>query len=150
MVYDMIESMRQMQREMDRAFARFFDNEDRPLLTESGRRLPVTYHRPLTDIKETDKEITYTIDMPGLKKEDITIDASENNLQIHAQKHEENKQEENGTYRRERRYTGFKRTFRLPENATAKEAKATYEDGVLTVSIPKDPAITSSKTIQIE
>lgn len=92
---------------------------------------------PAVDIREDDKGIIFDMNVPGFKKDDISIDLQQNVLCI-CGKHEEKKEDKNTQFhRRERRTQSFERKFTLPEYVNLDDIKARYEDGVLNVVIPK-------------
>ena len=136
-----------MQEEMDSMFDSFFgigprrSGFRRQLLGSPQQRdLEVSdYRQPLADMWETDKEFRATVEMPGVNKEDIKINAADDGLEIKVEKKSEHKQEDKkkGMYRFERSYSGFYRYFSLPENADAEHVEATYKNGVLELKVPK-------------
>ena len=88
------------------------------------------------DIHETDEGYTLTADLPGLKKEDVHIDVKEDTLTISADVNTENKLEESGYICRERRSGHMERRFNL-EGIDQEGITAAYENGVLTLKLPK-------------
>ncbi|VVB16622.1 unnamed protein product [Arabis nemorensis] len=92
------------------------------------------------DWKETPEAHVFKADLPGLKKEEVKVEVEDKNiLQISGERSKEN-EEKNDTWHRLERASGkFMRRFRLPENAKVEEVKATMENGVLTVTVPKTP-----------
>lgn len=93
---------------------------------------------PETDVVETEREIRVVTEMPGLKRESIEIDVENNVLTIRGEKREERSEGEPGKYHlAERRYGVFTRSFVLPRDVDADRIAASFEDGVLSVSIPK-------------
>ncbi|MFD3004028.1 Hsp20/alpha crystallin family protein [Pontibacter toksunensis] len=92
---------------------------------------------PSVNIREKEKEFLIEVAAPGMKKEDFNIDMEEGMLTISSQK-KENKTEEKENYtRREYNYSSFSRSFNLPEDVKPEEIKANYQDGVLSLSVPK-------------
>lgn len=88
------------------------------------------------DIKETDKEYIIDAELPGIKKEDIKLELRDDTLTI-AVEHDEQVNEEKENYiRRERRFGSFARSFYM-ENVNNEGVTAKYNDGILTVTIPK-------------
>lgn len=93
--------------------------------------------RPVVDTYEKNDHIVVNAELPGVNKEDITVDVKNNVLTISGErKHEENVNETN-YYRNERFYGKFQRSFTLPDNVDAEKVDAVYKDGVLEVKIPK-------------
>ncbi|HEX8393435.1 MAG TPA: Hsp20/alpha crystallin family protein [Longimicrobium sp.] len=93
---------------------------------------------PETDVVETEREIRVVTEMPGLKRENIEIDVENNVLTIRGEKREERTEGEQGKWHlAERRYGTFARSFVLPRDVDAEAIQAQFEDGVLTVSVPK-------------
>ena len=92
---------------------------------------------PKVNIKESDEAYVLDMAVPGFKKSDFEIGIENEELSISAEiKVQEDKKEANYT-RREFSYASFKRTFLLPETVDQSAINASYEDGILTVSIPK-------------
>jgi len=91
------------------------------------------------DVQETDDAITIKCDIPGMKKEDIGISLKGNLLTIKGERsvEEEKKDEKGRIVRRERRFGSFSRSFTLPGKIKTEDIKTSYENGVLTVVIPK-------------
>ena len=89
--------------------------------------------------------------MPGIDPDkDVQISVTDHTLHLRAERREETKTEEKGTYRSEFRYGSFARTVPLPVGATDKDVKATYKDGILEVRIPIDRGEAESKKIPIQ
>lgn len=93
--------------------------------------------RPSVDTYEKDDAVVIKAELPGVKKDDISIDVNNNVLSIRGErKHEEDVREEN-YYRRERFYGKFQRSFTLPDGVDPDKIEASYKDGVLEVQVPK-------------
>ena len=104
------------------------------------------------DWKETPEAHIFKADMPGLKKEEVKVEVEEGNvLQISGERSKELEEKNDKWHRVERSSGKFMRRFRLPENAKMDQVKAAMENGVLTVTVPKEQAKKSEvKSIQID
>jgi len=89
------------------------------------------------DIKEKNDELVIEAEIPGMKKENIEINLTENTLSIRAEKKKKKEEKEEGYLHRERSYFGFKRSLTLPVAVIPEKAKASYEDGILRIRVPK-------------
>jgi HSP20 family protein len=125
--------------EIDRVFNRFFGNGGftepllRPMVIESIEGAIV----PVLDLTESDKEFLARLEVPGIPKENVTIQLNGDVLTISGerQKLEERKGE---TYLwREQRFGKFTRTLRLPAPVMVDKVEAIYKDGVLEIKLPK-------------
>ena len=101
----------------------------------------------LTDVREHEDHYDLEIDLPGFKKEDLTIELNNGYLTVTANKgHDQEEKNKEGKIIRQERYSGtLSRSFYVGEEITNEEIKAKYEGGVLTVSLPK-----KDQTKQIE
>ena len=105
-----------------------------------------------TDVRETENAIEADIDLPGFKKDEIQVHLEHGYLTVSAQKQQENKVEK-GKYLRQERYAGkVSRSFYVGDQLTAKDIKAKYEDGLLSICLfKKEPqAIDQKYQIAIE
>jgi len=94
---------------------------------------------PKVDITESDDEYAVAAELPGVKKDDLTLEIEEGVLTIRGEKKEERDEKKEKGRRLERYYGAFSRSFSLPSDANADKVEASFTDGVLTVSIPKKP-----------
>lgn len=145
--YSIWDEMRRMQEQMDAMFSNFFDTE--PLIGNhflledgSGKNKELVssnYKAPVSDLYETDKEVIAEVDMPGVDKNDIKVNVTEDAIEIKAEKKNELKQEDKkkGMFRLERSFAGFYRSFALPNSVDPDKANAEYKDGVLKITVPK-------------
>ena len=94
-----------------------------------------------TDIRETEQAYILEADLPGFSKEDIRAEVKDGYLTIYAErKNEEEKKDEKGNYiRRERSFGSYRRTFDL-SGIRAEEITASYKNGVLSLTLPKEEA----------
>lgn len=133
----------------DRGFEDFYNMLD-DFFTDSwfsGRNLLRDSFK--IDIQETDMQYCVMAELPGIRKEEIDLNIEDDNLCISVNRSEE-KNEDSGSYiHRERRSGSMIRRIRLA-NAKLDEAKAKLEDGILTVTIPKEEKQDSLRKIEIE
>src|SRR5207237_10624958 len=93
---------------------------------------------PAVDIKENDSEIRLDLELPGLKPEDVELTAENGVLTVRGEKKSERKDgEENRYHMVERTYGSFLRTFQLPQGIDEDQIKAEFENGILSIHIPK-------------
>ena len=93
--------------------------------------------------------ITATFELPGLKKEDVTIDLQNNRLIVSGEVNFSDEKEENGYVVKERRSGRFSRTVPIPQGTKPEDIKASMENGVLTVTYPKTTQEQQAKRITI-
>jgi HSP20 family protein len=89
------------------------------------------------DIYESNGDIVVRAALPGIKPDDVEISVSGDTLTIRGEHKEEEQVREDSYFRRELRYGGLSRSVPLPMEVQSDKAEATYEDGMLTVSLPK-------------
>ena len=116
-------------------------------LFDSSGRQPQAWV-PTLDVWETDDAVHYAFDLPGIPKDRITLEVEDGALTVSANREREQKVEGEGFQRFERRYGSFSRTVGLPQGVSEDEIKASYEDGVLEVRVPK-PEQPKPKRIEI-
>lgn len=106
---------------------------------------------PSVDIYETDGEVVLKADLPGIRKDELDVNVTENMLTISGKKEKEEKIERENYYRFERSHGSFLRKFELPHGIDYDRIKAHFEDGVLEVSFPKTEEVKKhSKKIDIK
>ena len=103
---------------------------------------------PALDVWETDSEIVYALDLPGVPEEKISVELDEGALTVSAERERTQEQSEERFYRFERRYGTFSRTFGVPQGVTEGDVSADVKDGVLEVHVRK-PEQPQPKRIQI-
>jgi HSP20 family protein len=102
---------------------------------------------PPVDVLEEKDSIRIMAELPGVKPEDVKISLEGNVLTIHGTKQQIAEEQTERVHRYERSYGAFERTFTLPATVDAANIKAGYENGVLTVTLPK---VEQAKPRQIE
>src|SRR5659263_549055 len=150
------DDFRRFEEMMNRMFESFWGRPTSRRLLSSGERgavVPSEYREPFIDVMDGDKEIIATAEMPGLEKKDIKINVTEDMLEISAETKQEakkeempkiseetkqeEKKEEKGYIYRERRSGSYYRAISLPSPVDPDNSKATYENGVLEIKMPK-------------
>lgn len=137
--------------EMDRAFAGFGLGRGwlAPRWGRGGSGAPA-FWAPDIEVSEQHGELVVRADLPGLKRDDVRVDVTEDALTIQGERRQEEKVEEGGMYRSERSYGSFCRTIPLPSGAMIDQAKATFKDGVLEITIPAPPeSATRGRQVEI-
>jgi HSP20 family protein len=144
--------------EMDRLFEDFgggFGLRMQSLLTRGhepfrreSRLVPAEWS-PRVDILERDGQFVVRADLPGLTKEDIKVELTENLLTLQGERRQEKKEEREGYYYNERFQGSFYRAIPLPEGVDASKATAEFRNGVLEVVMPA-PARPESKARRLE
>jgi len=102
---------------------------------------------PAVDILDQEDQVALTVELAGMKKEDITVNIQDRVLTISGKHRLENQEKKETYYRRERRYGSFKRAFSLSEEILTDDVTADYTDGILTITLKKDT--TKDKVRQI-
>jgi HSP20 family protein len=92
------------------------------------------------DVAERDGDIVVTADLPGYEKDDIDVAISGRELTLEAQRSGESEERDENYIRRERSHRRVSRSLVLPEEVVEEEASASYKNGVLTVTLPKETA----------
>ena len=141
------ENMMDLFDDFDRDFFRGWDRPEHMLYGKNAPRMMKT------DVKETDEGYEVDVDLPGFKKEEIRLELENGTLTISTQKTLENKEEKQGKVLRQERCSGsMSRSFYVGDYVTEEDIKAKYENGVLSLAIPKKeaPKAPEKKTICIE
>jgi HSP20 family protein len=105
---------------------------------------------PAIDVQQANGNLTVTAELPGLKKEEVKVELSDDALVIEGERKREHKEEREGYYRSERCYGKFYRSIPLPEGAKTDQAKAELSDGVLKVTVPVPEAKKKVREIAVE
>jgi HSP20 family protein len=121
-----------IQGEMNRLFDTFFAN-GRSNGADSGSRRWV----PAMDLMETDDALVLKADLPGLERDDVSIEVKDNVLTVAGERKAEHSEKADGFYRVERAFGSFARSLTLPDGIDAEQVAASFDRGVLEVRIPK-------------
>ncbi len=140
--------MRRVAEDMDRMFESFGFGRGR-FAPRFWSELPERFAEPelvawAPEIEAFEREGQFVVraDLPGLKKEDVRVDVTENALILEGERRQEHEERKEGFYRSERSYGRFSRAIPLPEGVDTEDVKAQFKDGVLEVRLraPKRPA----------
>lgn len=132
--WDLFRDLRSVEDEFDRIAGRAFSRD--------------TWVPPL-DVQESEDRFEVTMDLPGLEPGDVSVTFEDGMLSI-AGKREFSKEDRGGTWHRiERSFGTFARSMRLPQTADTEKIEATFDNGVLTVSVPKTEQA-KPRTIEVQ
>ncbi len=92
---------------------------------------------PAVDVYETKDAVVVEIEAPGLDKKDLHLSIQDNVLTVKGERRWQEEKKERNYHRVERVYGSFQRSFTLPASVDSNRVKATYKDGVLTITLPK-------------
>jgi HSP20 family protein len=95
---------------------------------------------PRVDITQHNDELLIRADLPGLEKDDVKVNVTEDAVTIHGERHRAQEEERDGVYRTERNYGTFYRTIPLPVGTVTDQAKASFKNGVLEIRMPAAPS----------
>jgi len=118
---EIVQSVKEKQEELDKAITEYTSGSVKPAI----------------DVMENEEQIIVKTDLPGVNREDVKIDLTEDTLQINAQFQAETEDEGVNYYKKERKYGEASRTMVLPAKVKINEVTAKFEKGVLTVIMPK-------------
>ncbi len=125
---------------------------DRPVglcPTWDDRNAEALVWQPPVNVYEDKDHLSIEAQLPGIDLNDIELSVKEQTLNLRGERKAEAEKSKDGYHVREARYGAFSRSFSLPNTVNADEAKATYDKGVLTITIPKQEKA-KPRTIQIE
>ncbi len=128
-------------------FDRFFDS----FFSIPDEETSLTAFTPAVDIEEKEKEFLISAELPGVAKDNVSLNVKDNMLTISGEKKQEKQIEKENYHRTERTYGAFQRSFRLPEYSDQANISAEFTDGVLHITVPKlKESIAKSLDIKIK
>jgi HSP20 family protein len=136
---DMVTLRDAMDRLFDDAFTRPWG------LTDGGRGMGM----PAVDMYQTDDDVVVKTAIPGIKPEDVQISVTGDTLTIKGETRENNDDKQKAYHIREQRWGSFERTLTLPTDVKADKAQAEFENGILTITLPKAEEV-KPKTITVK
>ena len=128
--YNPWSEMNALQRQINQLF-------DEGVLTNSERNVKEASFAPSAELSETDEAVMLKLELPGVKPEDVDIQATKEAIYITGERKEETKSEENGVTRSEFRYGKFSRSIGLPALIDNTKISAEYKEGILNLTLPK-------------
>ncbi|MGE0621910.1 MAG: Hsp20/alpha crystallin family protein [Pseudomonadales bacterium] len=135
-------SFSDIEREVERAFERFFSRGWLPSLREFPSHLPMLKESfegrmPKVDVIDKDEELVVEAELPGVRKSDIDVSLGDDSITIKASTYRKEEETEGEYQRREISRGLFSRTITLPGTVDPEKATASFEDGLLKVTLPK-------------
>ena len=127
------------------AMDRLFDDAFTRPLSLSGN----TWSIPAVDMYQTDNEVVVKAALPGIKADEVQINVTGEVLTLKGETKQENETKEKAYHIREQRWGAFERSLVLPTEVVADKAKADFENGILTITLPKADEV-KPKTINIK
>jgi len=128
--WEPVRELSSLQNDMNRLFNTFFD-------TPTAGNGTVRRWIPAMDLVEAEDHFVLKADLPGLSEEDVHIDVEGDVLTVSGERKAEHEDKREGYVRVERSYGSFRRSLTLPEGVDAEAVSASFDRGVLEVSIPK-------------
>ena len=146
--------MRRFTQDMERLFEEFqgfsfpnFFSTDFPpfrMDLEKGKWMPQI------EVRQNNGKLTVRADLPGLTKDDVKVEITDDLLTISGERKEEKEEKREGFYRSERSYGSFYRQIPLPEGAKTENAAATFHNGVLEITIPAEKVEMPARKLEIK
>lgn len=134
--------LNRLSREFDAMFDRF--GFEKPMFENAP-----SMWTPQLEITTGPDVLSVKVDVPGMKKEDVTIEVMEDHLILKGERKQEKEEKKEGYFRTERTYGSFYRTVPLPEGVKPELAKATMHDGVLEITMPMTKVEAKTRKLEI-
>jgi HSP20 family protein len=138
--------MRRITEDMDHYFAHLRMREGGQDMAAAGSGL----FTPPVEVLERDGTLTVRADLPGLTKDDVRVEITEDTLTIEGERRSEHEERQGEVFRSERSYGMFRRQIPLPEGVNTDQAKANFKDGVLEVTMPAPQRQARGRQIEIQ
>jgi HSP20 family protein len=140
-----------LHREVDELFDRFAGGMFGTAPWRSSEGASVARHEPRVDFTETDKAYELSAELPGVEEKDLNLTIDENILTIKAEQSHQEERKEKNYHIMERSSGSYQRTLQIPGDVDHDKIKAKFKNGVLSLTLPKNPELSSKKrTIAIE
>jgi HSP20 family protein len=128
--WDPFQDLQAFREEMNRTFSRWFGREDQ-------EERPAPRWAPALDVVESSDAYHIDVEVPGLRPEDIDVTVDQGMLTVQGERRSEQETRDRQYHRIERRYGVFRRSITLPSHVDADRVDATYDNGVLRLTVPK-------------
>ena len=122
-----------LEREFENLMERFLGPEEGRVMVWGG-------FAPTLNVAESEEGFEVTVELPGMKAEEVQVEMKNGDLWISGEKKEEKEEKKKDYYVSERRFGSFQRSFQLPDGIDEEKIEANFKNGVLTVALPKSPA----------
>lgn len=140
---------RVLRRPFERVVEEIEDAMERLWEEGDGRSLRLETYFPKANLAETDNAFEVSIDLPGMKPDEIKVEMRDGNLQLSGERKEEKEEKGKTFHRIERSYGSFCRTIPLPAKVEEGKIEANFADGVLNITLPKSEQ-TKPKVIAVK
>lgn len=131
--FDIDSSIDNIRKEMEKAFSSF-----------SSISMPKISHTSC-DVIDEGKQLRVKMDVPGVKKNEIKLNVTDNSLEVSAKHKEESEEKKKNYLRKERSQVSYFRTLPLSENVVTSKVKAKLSDGILDITLPKSKPTKAQK-----
>jgi HSP20 family protein len=135
-----------LQRDINRLLEGFFDEGPARFLSREGNALAA----PKMDVSETDKELHVSVELPGMKEEDIDVEFLGDALHIRGTKKDDREEKQHNFHRVERSFGMIERVVPLPVEVDRENVQATFKHGVLCIVMPKKASTPVSQKIAVK
>jgi HSP20 family protein len=144
--------MRRFTEEMDRMFEDFGMGGNLPVSQSAagGLRQGAGFFAPQVEVFEREGQLIVRADLPGMTKDDVRVEVTDNGILLEGERRYEHQENQGGVYRTERSYGSFRRLVPLPENANPEDAKATFKNGVLEITMRAPQQQARGRQIEIQ
>lgn len=143
--------MRRFTEEMDRMFEDYgVGGSLSASRSAGGLRQGAGYFAPQVEVFEREGQLVVRADLPGMTKDDVRVEVTDNGILLEGERRYEHQESQGGVYRSERSYGSFRRMVPLPEGTNAEDAKATFKDGVLEITMQAPQQQTRGRQIEIQ
>jgi HSP20 family protein len=133
--------MRRFSKEMDRMFGDVF---------AGGTWFPQAQWAPPIEVLERDDKLVVRAELPGLSKDDVKVEVTDDLLTIAGERREEHEEKREGFRHSEWRYGRFSRSVPLPEGVSPEDVRCTFQNGVLEITMPAPQRVERSRRIEIQ